>query len=308
MHLIMSNNPPQKNPSIIFVVIPSHNRRHLLKNILNCLNKQILQSVQLSIVVVVDGSTDGTLEMLANQYPDVSIVMGDGEWWYTKSINEGIKFSLTFEPDYILTLNDDSTIDIDYVQTIHNHALSQAYPSLIGSLCLSDSAPQIVFFAGVKNICWPLYKWNYYHSLGKSSDCIVKHGLYSTAVLPGRGMLIPANVFAKIGFFDEDFPQYGSDEDFSLRAAAAGIRSLISYNAIIYSNIQSTDKSSVFSNNLKISTFLISLFRTHSSNYLGKEIRFVLRHGCWWSLPIVVPKIIVSRIFNFIKGWMWEAH
>ena len=287
--------------AIICAVIPTHNRRDALSVILDRLYKQLLEGVKLHVVVVVDGSDDGTLEMLSSNYPDVLVVLGDGYWWYTKSINEGIRYALTLAPDYILALNDDCIVDSDYIQAIYNASRFVGSPCLVGSLCLSVNQPQIIFFSGVKKIFWPLYSWKYYHPLGTCSGILSERGLYPTVVLPGRGMLIPASAIKSVGYFDETFPQYGSDEDFSLRAAYAGIRSYISYNAIVYSNIESSDKSSVFLRTVGLSNFIKSLFNIYSSNYLGKEIRFVLRHGFWWCFPVVLPKILASRILNFLK-------
>lgn len=290
-----------KKCKIICAVIPTHNRREALSVILDRLHKQFLEGVKLYVVVVVDGSNDGTLEMLSSNYPDVFVVLGDGHWWYTKSINEGIQYALTLDPDYILAMNDDCTVDSDYIQTIYNDSRSVGSPCLVGSLCLSINQPQIIFFSGVQEIFWPLYRWKYYHPLGTGSDILSERGLYPSVVLPGRGMLIPARVIKSVGYFDESFPQYGSDEDFSLRAAYAGIRSYISYNAIVYSNIESSDKSSVFLRTVGLSSFIKSLFNVYSSNYLGKEIKFVFRHGFWWCFPVVFPKILASRILNFLR-------
>ena len=47
------------------VVIPTYNRRDLLKDLLLSLSSQTLPIDKFEVVVVVDGSTDGTLEMLA---------------------------------------------------------------------------------------------------------------------------------------------------------------------------------------------------------------------------------------------------
>jgi GT2 family glycosyltransferase len=72
----------------IGAIIPTFNRAASLKTILACLKQQTLSVIP---IVVVDGSTDGTLEMLAADFPSAIVVRGDGNWWYTRSINEGIK-------------------------------------------------------------------------------------------------------------------------------------------------------------------------------------------------------------------------
>jgi len=46
------------------VVIPTHNRRELVREMLIALSRQFLSSEKFEVVVVVDGSSDGTREML----------------------------------------------------------------------------------------------------------------------------------------------------------------------------------------------------------------------------------------------------
>ena len=71
----------------IAAIIPTFNRKDYLKVLLSQLQNQNKERFTLEIIVVVDGSTDGTLEMLENEFPEVHIVKGTGDWWYTKSMN-----------------------------------------------------------------------------------------------------------------------------------------------------------------------------------------------------------------------------
>jgi len=76
----------------IVAVIPTYNRKNHLRVILNqLLNQKSLGIYLLDIVVVVDGSTDGTIEMLANEFSKVHMITGSGNWWYTKSMNIGFR-------------------------------------------------------------------------------------------------------------------------------------------------------------------------------------------------------------------------
>ena len=100
----------------IAAVIPTFNRKDYLKNILNDLYSQEQSNYILEIIIVVDGSNDGTLEMLETQYPKVNIIQGNGNWWYTRCINEGIKLN----PDYFLIMNNDTVIDEDAVTSLVN--------------------------------------------------------------------------------------------------------------------------------------------------------------------------------------------
>jgi GT2 family glycosyltransferase len=67
------------------------------------------------------------------------------------------------------------------------------------------------------------------------------HNYIASSVLSGRGVLIPIELFKKIGLYDQMlFPHYGADIDFSIRASKAGYKLLVSLNAIVYSHVKST--------------------------------------------------------------------
>ena len=95
----------------VAAVIPTFNRKDKLNVILTQLASQILlPNLMLEIIVCVDGSTDGTNEMIMEKFPSVHIVSGDGTWWYTKSMNMGFKYAQSLKIDFVLTLNDDIEI------------------------------------------------------------------------------------------------------------------------------------------------------------------------------------------------------
>ena len=66
-------NITEQQPIRIAAVIPTFNRAASLKNILHCLEQQAFGDYRVSLlpIVVVDGSTDGTLDMLALEFPGV---------------------------------------------------------------------------------------------------------------------------------------------------------------------------------------------------------------------------------------------
>src|SRR5688572_11601688 len=100
----------------IAAIIPTFNRRQELSDLLWMLgNMDMPEKCELDIIAVVDGSTDGTIEMLTRDFPHVHIVKGTGNWWYTRSINEGFKYADRLRPDLILTLNDDIIVHDDYL-------------------------------------------------------------------------------------------------------------------------------------------------------------------------------------------------
>lgn len=134
------------------VVISTFNRKSYLKGILKqLLSQERLANLQLFPVIVVDGSNDGTYEMLATEFPQIDVVKGNGNWWWTKCINEGIKFLFeNHHPEYILLLNDDSIIQSDYIKNVMQATRVAGENAIIGSISVTDTLPFKVSFSGVK--------------------------------------------------------------------------------------------------------------------------------------------------------------
>ncbi|MDA0268302.1 MAG: glycosyltransferase, partial [Cyanobacteria bacterium] len=91
----------------VFVIIPVHNRQVTTLTCLEHLQQQrIFDWCQ--IVVVDDGSTDGTIAAIHDQYEQVVVLTGDGNLWWTGAIEVGMRFSYQQGADYLIWLNDDT--------------------------------------------------------------------------------------------------------------------------------------------------------------------------------------------------------
>jgi len=86
----------------IFFVIPTFNRKDCVKNVLEDIEKQEKGDYEISTIMVVDGSNDGTSEMIKADFPKVHCVFGKGNWWYTRSMNEGFQLANKLEALFIL--------------------------------------------------------------------------------------------------------------------------------------------------------------------------------------------------------------
>ena len=153
----MSENRDVRPARRFWFVIPVHNRRELTARCLQALGAQ--KDQQFSIVVVDDGSTDGTSQMIAEQFTDVHVVRGNGDWWWTGSTRHGIDYVLQrcHPEDAVVLLNDDTMVDPDFVGRLRQ--ASEANPdSLIGSVVLDINQRDVITDGGCR-INWSSAKW-----------------------------------------------------------------------------------------------------------------------------------------------------
>lgn len=283
------------------VVIPTFNRKSYLKGLLNQLfSQEKVYDLQIIPVVVVDGSNDGTYEMLASEFPQLDVVKGSGKWWWTKSINEGIKFLFAqYRPDYILLLNDDSIIQPDYIKSLLHVTTLVDHNTIIGSISVTDTLPFKVSFSGVKKINWLTLKRQNYYPPFELLENVPAKGLFPSYALNGRGTLIRSDILRSLNMLDEhSYPQYGSDDDLALRAWKKGYKVLVSYECRVFDRTADTSKGTAFRKDSAL-TFFKSFFMWNSVNYIPKEVSFFYRHGIKLLIPFYLIKFILGTNYAY---------
>ena len=70
------------------VVIPNMNGKHFLEGCLSALDRQTMK--EFGIIVVDNGSTDGSLEFLKRNYPAVKVISWPENRGFCKAVNAGI--------------------------------------------------------------------------------------------------------------------------------------------------------------------------------------------------------------------------
>jgi len=268
---------------------------------MKCLNSLLEQEYKNYVVVLVDdGSSDGTGEYVKNNFPAVRIVRGTGDWWWTKSMNEGIKSILneSKKDDIILSLNNDLIVKPDYLTCLLK--VYNKYGScVVGSTSVWDSDHDKIAFIGV---LWNNFNAKYkavQESTLKYSELDKKKDIVESDLLPGRGTLYSVGLIDEVGFYDEvNFPQYIADEEFSLRAKKYGYKLLVSSEAVVYSDVENTginfkhDKPS-------LAKFIESLKSIRSATNLKVRFKFAFKHG---QIGLVYFLFDFTRIIgSFIK-------
>lgn len=212
---------------MLYIVTPVYNRREFTQNYLKALSKQICK--EFKIIIVDDGSTDGTSEMISEEFPNVILLREDeGELWWAEATNIGVRYALTHGAEYIMTLNDDTLPTEDYIQQMLYWS-KQKPEALLGAAAIDVETGEMIY--GGEYLNW---RSGQTEQLLNSVPESERKGLHKVNVFPGRGLLIPRSVFEDIGLYDsKNFPQTVADMDFTVRADFAGYEIYCNYDAKI---------------------------------------------------------------------------
>ncbi len=257
------------NYSDIYIVIPVHNRLDYTKACLHSLRRQSRHGF--NVVVVDDGSTDGTFGTLKKQFSEVNYIAGDGTLWWSASMNKGVTYALGRNARYIISLNNDTLVVSDFVQRMFESAL-QFPESLFGAYILDIDTQNPEY--GGSRMNWREDSVQLLDILSPEQ----RKGLHEVTHFPGRGLWIPSAVFKKIGLFDSvTFPHTAADYDFTLRAAKAGHKIFCNYDARLYSHVYASGDWEIRLN-FSFKNYIRHLTDIKGGGNLSMFIKFTMRH------------------------------
>src|SRR6185503_3918850 len=101
----------------VHVLLPVHNRCEITKK---CITQLLAQTYRpINLVVIDDGSTDGTADMVRALLPSATILRGDGTLWWGGSLQRGMDFLRSGAAglaDIVLIMNDDAVLEPNFVE------------------------------------------------------------------------------------------------------------------------------------------------------------------------------------------------
>lgn len=228
--------PAEQAWPLVYVVVPAYNRCDKTLRFLQCFLR--VSYPRSRVVIVDDGSTDGTRYAIELNFPEVVVLQGDGNLWWSGGTNKGAAYALEQGADYILTINDDAIMEPDFL----THLVATARQDrryIVGCRLHCQDRPDEVWAIGSEPAfrAGTLFRLNFAGARWREIKDTLSDP-YPVKTMPGNGVLIPREVFEQVGYYDAvRLPHYHADSDLVLRARRAGFRPVISLKSVLYNHI-----------------------------------------------------------------------
>lgn len=271
---------------MIYILLPVHNRHKITQRFIECLRRQSCSDYLL--VLIDDGSTDGTEEMVRKRINNLTVIRGSGNWWWAGSLQQGyewLKRRKINASDTIVIINDDVIIEKDFLEK---------GKSLLSTNRQSILLPQFRFIADSEPV-----------ETGIHAD--LKHLSFTSAsssreinCLSTRGLLVKWVDFLIIGgFHPRLLPHYWSDYEFTIRANRKGYNCITSPDLSLLPMSNETGRSDLdYSSFFSLLSSLFSVKTIQNPIYM---ISFVLLACPVKWMPRNLLKITIKTLMIVLK-------
>ena len=262
------------------------------------------------VVVVDNASADGSVELVQKEFPQVRLIENVNNEGFSKANNQGIRYALLNNADYVLLLNNDIEIaEPKWLETMVRVFAANSRIGIVGC--------KLLFFGGKIQHAGGIIKLRgaYHRGEGETDRGQFDRVEYVDYVT-GAALLIKKDVIQKIGFLDEGYsPLYFEDTDWCVRAFLYGFKiaytphpALIHHCGVSASKLGPSKKNFYYHRsfvrfvllNFQLKDILKRFLRYESLTALA--CLFVRTRG--GKVPIILRNDASTRLSLFIEAWM----
>ncbi len=271
-----------------YVIVPNWNGKDRLKA---CLDSLAAQTFAHQAIVVENGSSDGSVEFVKANYPEVILIEHTKNQGFAGGVNAGIRYALGREGEYMALFNNDAVADKHWLSELVKEMEAQPKAGIVTSKLL-DSDGKTFDSTGDFYTTWGL---PFPRGRGEPIDDRYDKPEWVFGA-SGGASLYRSRLFKDIGLFDEDFFAYYEDIDLSFRAQLAGWQVRYTPKAVAYHQIGATSGK-------------IKGFTTYHSL---KNLQLIF----WKDVPVslmfkVLPRLLLANGLFFLRslsrGQVWPA-
>ncbi len=207
-----------KNIQNIAVLMTCFNRRAKTLACLEALFKQEnIEDVQLHVFLVDDGCTDGTGDAVRGNYPDITVLQGDGSLFWNGGMRLAFGEAMKQGFDYYLWLNDDTVLYPIALKTLISTSLDLQVKQRKDAIVVGSTQDvnnwQLTYGGVTRPVKWRSTTFALISPCDTPVEC---------ETMNGNCVLIPYNIVRSVGNLESEFAHAMGDLDYGLRTRYAG--------------------------------------------------------------------------------------
>lgn len=268
----------------VTVVIPNYNGVRFLEGCLDTLLEQEPGTPEYGVLVVDNGSQDGSTALLREKYPEVRVQALPENTGFCHAVNLGIRMS---ETPYVILLNNDTKVRPGFVKNLFRAMESREQAFSVSAKMLMWDRPELLDDAGDR---YCVLGWAFARGKGKTAEAYDKPCPVFSAC--AGAAIYRKSVFEEIGYFDEEHFAYLEDLDIGYRAGIFGYQNYYEPSAevIHYGSASSGSR---------YNEWKTGLAAANSVYVIGKNMPLLQ----WiWNLPFLIPGFLIKYLFFCRKG------
>ena len=191
----------------VAAIIVTYNGKDYIRK---CLSSLYENSIVSSIIIVDNLSTDNTVDILKNHFPNVIVIISESNIGFGKANNKGIVRALQDGADYVFLINQDAYVEREGISNLVEIFEKNKQYGIIAPVQLNGTGDNI-------DIKFYDYLFNQNKEIGYRLYNQEKSGVYPVAFVNAAAWLISRECIEKVGGFDPIFFHTGEDDDYAQR-------------------------------------------------------------------------------------------
>lgn len=225
----MSNQSSVLNQPHVGIVILNWNG---YKDTANCLVSLCdIDYRNYSVLVVDNGSKDGSGEQIDREFPDVQVLFTEENLGFAGGCNVGIRELLEDGVDYILLLNNDTIVEPDFLGPLVDTAERHNRVAAVGSIVRRMDTNNVWSAGGMFRPIFARLDVNQ-HDIAQTE--------YETGFISGASLFIPRKAIEKLGMLDEAYFYGFEDQEFAYRAKKNSWSLYINSDSVVHHKVGSS--------------------------------------------------------------------
>jgi GT2 family glycosyltransferase len=213
------------NRPMVSVIIPNWNGKSVIRDCLTSLQRLTYPNYE--VIVVDNGSTDGSVKMIREEFPTIELVISPLNLGFAGACNLGIKAS---KGQLVALFNSDAIADPCWLSELVDCISKEDDIAMASGLIFYEKPCDVLWSAGARidgitGMPYHIGRGERLHSINTIED---------VDYLPGCAIIFPRIMIKKVGLLDESYFLYGEELDWTFRAKRLGYKIRLNPHALVW--------------------------------------------------------------------------